>query len=210
MVNVKNGDFVRMEYVGRVASTGMIFDTTDEAIAKKAGIYQQSSLYGPKLAIYGSNMIMLGIEEAIQKAPLGKTEEFEIQPEKAFGGKEKSLVRMMPMKEFARQNVQPVPGMVMTLDNMMATVKSVSSGRVVVDFNHPLAGEPVIYSLKIVEVITDNQKKVEAMLSSVGVKGTVTAKGKELVVALDKSLSKDKSDAAKSAILAVVPGTTFV
>ena len=154
-------------------------------------------------------MIMYGIEEAIQKAQLGKSEEFTIAPGKAFGNKEPKLVRMMHDKDFARQNIKPVPGMVVSLDNMMATVKSVTSGRVMVDFNHPLAGEKVVYSLKVVEVISDNVKKIEAMLSSVGVKGTVTAKGKSLEVALDKSLPKDKMDAAKAAILVVVPGTTF-
>ena len=47
MVNVKKGDFVRLEYVGRVEGSGMIFDTTDESIARKAGIYEPSAMYGP-------------------------------------------------------------------------------------------------------------------------------------------------------------------
>lgn len=209
MANVKNGDFIRMEFTGRVASSGVIFDTTDESVAKKAGIYQPSTIYGPKLAIFGSKMIMRGIEQAIEKAQLGKSEEFALTPEQAFGQKDPSLVRMLPEKEFARQSIQPMPGMVIGLDNMLATVKSVTSGRVVVDFNHPLAGEKVIYSLKVHEIITDDKNKVDAMLASIGIKGTVAAKGKSLEISLDKSVPKEKADAAKSAILAVVPSATF-
>ena len=209
MVSVKKGDFVRLEFTGRVASTGAIFDTTDESVAKKAGIYEPNALYGPKLAIFGSRMIMMGIEEAIEAAHLGKTEEFMLSPQKAFGKREKQLVRMMPEKEFARQKIQPAPGMVLSLDDTIATVKSVTSGRVVVDFNHPLAGESVVYSLKVIEVISDPQKKIEAMLGSLGIPGTVSEKGKVLEVAFAKGQPSEMLERAKAAILVVAPGTVF-
>ncbi len=209
MVNIKRGDFVRMEYTGRVAATGAVFETTDEAVAKKAGVYDPNSIYGPKLAIFGSRMIMRGIEAAIESAPLGKEEEFVLKPEQAFGKREQSLIRMMPEKEFAKQNINPVPGMVISLDKMLATVKSVTSGRVVVDFNHPLAGEHVAYSLKVIEIISDDKHKLEAMLSSLGITGTVSEKGKSLEVSFAAGQSTQKLDAAKKAMLAVVPGATF-
>jgi len=192
-----------------VASTGQIFDTTDESVAKSAGIFEPSAIYGPKLAIFGARMIMPGLEEAIERAPLGKSEDFLIAPEAAFGKREQSLVRMMPEKEFSRRGIKPQAGMTITLDDMMATIKSVTSGRVVVDFNHPLAGENVVYALKIQEVIADPKKKLEAMLASIGVKGAVAEKDGKLAVAFDKSIPKEKLDAAKSAILAVAPGTAF-
>jgi len=209
MVSIKKGDFVRMEYTGKVAVTGAVFETTDESVAKKAGIYDPNAIYGPKLAIFGSRMIMRGIEAAIETAPLGKEEEFVLSPEHAFGKREQSLIRMMPEKEFAKQNVAPVPGMVISLDKMMATVKSVTSGRVVVDFNHPLAGEVVAYSLKVVEVISNDKHKLEAMLSSLGMPGTVSEKGKSLEVSFAAGQPAQKLDAAKKAMIAVVPGATF-
>lgn len=209
MVTVKKGDFVRLEFTGRVASTGAIFDTTDESVARKAGIYDSNAIYGPKLAIFGSKMIMMGIEQAIESASMGKSEEFVLSPEMAFGKRAKQLVRMMPEKDFLKQGVQPAPGMAVSLDNSMATVKSVTSGRVVVDFNHPLAGERVAYSLKVVEVISDDQKKVESMLASLGIAGTVSKSGKGLEVKFSKGQPTERLEQAKSAILAVAPGTAF-
>lgn len=209
MVSIKKGDFVRMEYTGRVAATGQVFETTDESIAKKAGIYEPNSIYGPKLAIFGSRMIMRGIEEAIESAALGKEEEFVLQPEKAFGKKEQSLIRLMPQKEFAKQNIKPVPGMVISLDRMLATVKSVTSGRVVVDFNHPLAGEKVAYSLKVTEIISDERHKLEAMLGSLGIKGAVQEKDGKLEVSFEKGQPSEKIGQAKRAMLAVVPAAKF-
>ena len=36
---MQKGDFLRIEYVGRVKLTGEIFDLTDEALARKEGIH---------------------------------------------------------------------------------------------------------------------------------------------------------------------------
>lgn len=209
MVGVKKGDLVRMEYTGRVASTGQVFDTTDEQLAREAGIFEKSAVYGPKLAIFGQNAMMRGMEEAVASSQLGKKGEFLISSDKAFGNKVAELTRVLSEKEFAKQSVQPVPGMVLTLDGKPAKIKSVTSGRVVVDFNHPLAGESVLYSLKVTEVISDPKKKIEAILSSAGVAGAVSEKGSGFRVEFGKSEGKEKVEAAKRAILAAVPGTEF-
>lgn len=209
MVQANRGDLVRMEYTGRTASTGMIFDTTSEEIARKAGIFEQSAIYGPKLALFGTNAIMRGMEEAIISSQLGKGEDFLIEPEKAFGARQPDLVRVLSEKEFAKNSVRPVPGMVITLDNALARVKSVTSGRVVVDFNHPLAGESVLYSLKVQEVISDDGKKIEAILSSLGVLADVSQNGSGRKVSFKADQAPEKLETAKRAILAVVTGTEF-
>jgi FKBP-type peptidyl-prolyl cis-trans isomerase 2 len=38
---MKKGDFVRIDFVGRLAATGEIFDLTSEEIAKKEGVYDE-------------------------------------------------------------------------------------------------------------------------------------------------------------------------
>lgn len=209
MVSVKKGDIVRMEYTGRIASTGQVFDTTDEPLARQAGIFEESSNYGPKLAIFGQNAIMRGMEEAIAASQLGKKGEFLITPGKAFGEKIAELIRVLSEKEFAKQSVQPVPGMMLTLDGRPAKIKSVTSGRVVVDFNHPLAGEPVLYSINVLEVISDPKKKIEAILSSLGIAAGISQKGEKFSVSFSKSESREKIESAKRAISAAVPGAEF-
>ena len=209
MVQANKGDLVRMEYTGRTASTGMIFDTTSEEIARKAGIFEQSAVYGPKLALFGTNAIMPGMEEAIISSSLGKGEDFLIEPGKAFGARQPDLVRVLSEKEFAKNRVQPVPGMVITLDNALARVKSVTSGRVVVDLNHPLAGESVLYSLKVQEVISDDGKKIEAILSLLGVSAEISQNGTGRRVSFKANQPQEKLETAKRAILSVVAGTSF-
>ncbi len=204
MANAKKGDIVKLEYTGRTAKTSQIFDTTDESIAKKAGIWESSGTYGPKYAVFGSGAIISGMEEAILKSPIGKSEDFAIEPGKAFGERDNALVRMIAEKEFHKNEVRPAPGMMVTLDGAIARVKSVTSGRVVLDFNHPLAGERVVYSIKVHEVISDDAKRAEALLASLGVKGTVSSEGGKLIVTLDKATDAKKAESAKRTIAAVV------
>jgi len=104
-----------------------------------------------------------------------------------------------------------VPGMILTLDGAIARVKSVTSGRVVIDYNHPLAGEQVIYSIKVHEVITDDKKKIEAILSANSLAGDISqssgaGNGGKFTVTL-KGVPAEKFEAAKRTISAVVPGT---
>lgn len=211
MVNVKSGDLVRIEYTGKAASTGAIFDTTSEETAKKAGIFDPSSPYGPKLTVFGAASMVEGIEEAIVTSKLGQTEEFTIPSEKAFGSRRPDFVRMLPEKDFYKQGVRPEIGMVVTLDGALAKVKSITSGRVVVDYNHPLAGESVTYALKVVEVISEPKKKAEAILASLGFSASakVTETGGKLKIEMAKGADAKKADMAKKTILALVPGTEF-
>jgi len=42
---VKEGDFIRLEYTGKVQETGNVFDTTDENVAEEAGIKLDNKSY---------------------------------------------------------------------------------------------------------------------------------------------------------------------
>jgi FKBP-type peptidyl-prolyl cis-trans isomerase SlyD len=206
MASVKKGDVVRLEYTGRMLKTGQVFDTTDESIAKKAGIWEPSEIYGPKRAVFGFGTIMPGMEEAILQSQLGKGEDFVIEPEKAFGARESALVRLISEKEFHKNNVKPLAGMMVTLDGAIARIKSVTSGRVVLDFNHPLAGERVIYSVRVHEIISDDARRAEALLASLGVKGKVSVVAGGILVLLENGTDAKKAEAAKRTIKAVVEG----
>ena len=209
MVQINKGDLVRIEYTGKLSSNGQIFDTTSEQVAREVGILQPGVSYGPKLAAFGTNTIMMGLEEAIASSQLGKPAEFAIPPAKAFGEKKPELVRMLSAKEFARQNLRPMPGMVLTLDGIAARVKSVESGRVVVDLNHPLAGEQVSYLLTVSDVITGPKEKIEALLATLGVQGTVSQNNGGFVVSISKDVAERRVLAVRGAIETIVPGTTF-
>ena len=200
---------VLLEYTGRLVSDGRIFDTTDEETAKRWGIFEPSARYGPRYAIVGAGVMIRGMEAAISAATVGSSADFQIPASMAFGERSPGLVRMMPERDFAKQGVRVAPGMTVTLDNSLARVKSVTSGRVVVDFNHPLAGEEVVYSLKLVQVISEDPKKAEAVLANFGLKGKAESADGKLAVTFQPNEPADKVREAKSALRALFPEIVF-
>ena len=51
----------------------------------------------------------------------------------------------------------------MNIDNSTAIVKSVNSGRVTVDMNHPYAGQQIIYEVKVTKQLTTEKDKIKAL-----------------------------------------------
>ena len=68
------------------------------------------------------------------------------------------------MSSFKKQNIYPYQGLQINLDGLMGIVRTISGGRVVVDFNHPLSGKDVTYEIEVVRQITDTHQKVMPLL----------------------------------------------
>ena len=154
---VKEGDFVSIKYAG--SSEGKVFDTNVAEEAKKAGLEQRRK-YSPLFVVAGKGQVVPGFDEALLKASEGKDEKASIPAAKAYGQANKDLVRLIPIAEFKKQGVTPYPGMVLNLDDTVAKVVSVESGRVKVDFNHPLAGKDLDFSFKIVKCAEGAEEKL--------------------------------------------------
>jgi len=162
---LKDKDFVYIDYVGKVKDTGEVFDTTIEEEAKKANIYSKEVRYKPKLVILGEHNIIQGLEEALYQMSPGEEKEIEIPPEKAYGPRDNTKVKIIPLGELRRQGINPHPNMVVRLSNgSLATIKSVSGGRVILDLNHPLAGKYLVYKVKVVKVLDNEMDKIKALI----------------------------------------------
>ncbi|MEM3399247.1 MAG: peptidylprolyl isomerase [Candidatus Micrarchaeia archaeon] len=170
---LQNGDFVEIEYTAKKASDGVVFDTTDEAKARSAGIYAENTRYGPLLVVVGKGHVVSGLDEALVGMEVGQERSVEVLPEKGFGKKDPKLLRVMSLNEFRKQRIEPYPGMPVTLDGISAVVKSVSGGRVMVDMNHPLAGEKLIYDVKVVRKLETEEEKIRGLLSSEKLDGEI-------------------------------------
>ena len=48
------------------------------------------------------------------------------------------------MSAFKKENITTQPGLQITVDEAVGMVKTVSGGRVIVDFNHPLSGKDIV------------------------------------------------------------------
>jgi len=71
-------------------------------------------------------------------------------------------VQMIPMKIFHQHKINPVPGTLFNFDNKVAKILTVSGGRVMVDFNNPLAGKDIVYNIKVLRKIEDINEKIKA------------------------------------------------
>ena len=191
---IKKRDFVEVEYTGRLKDGNLVFDTTDEKIAKEAQIFSEKTEYKPVIICIGEHHILRGIDEFLEGKEPGKFT-LELPAEKAFGKKSTELVKMIPTSKFTEQNINPVPGLRLNIDNYIGIVKTVSGGRTVVDFNHPLAGRDVVYDLKINKIVTDKKAQVEALLRVLlGVKAPVDVKEKKVVITFPAELPEKLMD----------------
>lgn len=163
-MNISKNDFVKIEYTGTIAETGQIFDTTHKDVAEKEKIYNPKMSYGPIIICVGEKQIIPGLDEELDGKEEGKTYHFKIPSEKAFGKKDSKLLRLIPQSVFTKNQIRPMVGLEVTLDNAPGIIRSVTAGRVYVDFNHPLAGKDLTYEVKILEKITDEKTKVESLL----------------------------------------------
>jgi FKBP-type peptidyl-prolyl cis-trans isomerase 2 len=160
-VKMREGDFVYIDYVGRVKETNEAFDSTKEEVARREGIYVPSKEYGPVPIVIGAGWVIGGLEEALKQMKVGETRRVEIPPERGFGERKAELVKLIPLSRF-RDEVKP--GDVITLQGLRGRVLSVSGGRVRVDFNHPLAGKTLVYEVEVRERVRGRVGKVKAIV----------------------------------------------
>jgi FKBP-type peptidyl-prolyl cis-trans isomerase 2 len=160
---MKEGDFVLVDFVGRVKESGEIFDLTIESVAKENGIYDPNFSYKPVPVIIGSHMIIKGVEEALTSMEVNEKKKITVKPEDGFGNRSEKLIRLIPISEFRKQDIDPFPGMSITMNGLHGRVLAVSGGRVKVDFNHVLAGKELEYDLEIKKLIDKTEEKVQAI-----------------------------------------------
>ncbi|MCS7128794.1 MAG: peptidylprolyl isomerase [Sulfolobales archaeon] len=162
---IQDGDFILLDYVAKVKETGNVVDTTIEDVAKREGIYDSSKFYGPMLIVVGRGWIVKGVEEALKQLEPNVEVEVEVPPEKAYGERDPGKVKILSLREFRKRGYEISVGDVVEYGGLTGVVKSISGGRVVVDFNNPLAGKTLVYKLRVVKKIEDLNEKVAALAS---------------------------------------------
>lgn len=160
---IKEGDFVSLNYLGRVKESGEIFDLTSEADAKKYDVYNKNAKYGFVTIVMGAAHILKGIDDALIGKKEGDSFKIELKPEQAFGERKPELIKLIPAKYFKKDKVEPYVGMKLNVDNAIGTIRSITGGRIVVDFNNPLAGRAVEYEIRVEKVVTDVAEQVKGL-----------------------------------------------
>ncbi|MBU3957885.1 MAG: peptidylprolyl isomerase [Nanoarchaeota archaeon] len=142
---MQKNDFIRISYSGKIKETQQEFDSGDSAV------------------VVGAKFVLPGIDEALEQMQIGEKKTIEVAPEKGFGLRDQKYIKLVPVSQFRNNKMDPYPGMIVSADNMHGRVLSVNSGRVRVDFNHPLAGKTLVYDLEVKAKIDDDKEKIKAL-----------------------------------------------
>jgi len=164
--NIQINDFIKLEYTARIKNTNEIFDLTSEELAKKEGIFNKEINYGPKIICVGQKEILSELDNFLINKELNKGYKIELSPEQTFGNRNNKLIKTLNTQNLLKQKINPYPGMQLNLGNLMGIIRSVTNGRTLIDFNHPLAGKVLSYELKIIEIIEDPKLKLESLLKN--------------------------------------------
>ncbi|NKF50976.1 peptidylprolyl isomerase [Shewanella sp. WXL01] len=109
----------------------------------------------PMLYLHGAENIIPGLEAALEGKAVGDKLEVNVEADQAYGEYHEGLRQEVPLEAFGEiQDI--VPGMRFIAETEMGQrpvqVTEVKDESVVVDGNHPLAGENLHFSVEVMEV----------------------------------------------------------
>lgn len=156
---ISEGDFIRLSYVAKLED-GTVFDTTEEEVAKEHGIYNENARYGDIFIVVGKGHVLKGLEEDIKGKNVGYKGTVELPPEKAFGPYNPELKDIFSISRFREK---PEIGQRVRVGDRIGTVERIVGRRVIVDFNHPLAGKKIIFDYEIKEKLEKPEDKIRAL-----------------------------------------------
>lgn len=117
---------------------------------------EEASKENPLDFLYGVGMMLPKFEENIAGLNEGDTTSFELQAVDAYGEKDERAVAQLPIDMFGETGLPPVGEILPLQDNQgnqfRAKVTEVSPEAVVVDLNHPMAGQNLHFEIEILTV----------------------------------------------------------
>jgi len=158
------GDFILIDHVAKVKETGEVFDTTIEETAKKEHLYKEGEIYEPKLVVIGEGWVLKTLDEGLTTIEITKKTPIEIPPKKAFGERDPEKIKRLSLRNLTAKGITPNLGMRVEYNGKMATIRTIGAGRVLLDFNPPLAGKTLIYEVTIQKKLTTKKQKIAALI----------------------------------------------
>jgi len=157
-----------IDYTAKVKDTEEIFDTTIEADAKKHSIHETDVKYQPKLVSIGevSYPVLKGLDEALAKTAVGDKLTVEVTPEKGFGERDSTKVRMIPLRKLGEDAEKVSVGDTIEIDNKKGIIRFIGSGRVQIDYNHRYAGKTILYDVNVIKSLDSENDKIEGILQN--------------------------------------------
>ena len=161
---LQKGDFILIEYTAKVKETNEVFDTTSEEVSQKEHLHKEGEIYEPKLIVIGEGWMLKTLDESFPTMAINKTATVEITPDKAFGARDPEKVKRVPLKQLLAKNINPAIGMRIEYGGKNAIIRSIGAGRVLLDFNPPLAGKTLVYEVTVQKKLKTKEDKVGALI----------------------------------------------
>ncbi|HIJ89613.1 MAG: peptidylprolyl isomerase [Desulfobulbaceae bacterium] len=145
MQRVSENDSVTIIYDG-LLSTGEKFDSSQDT--------------GPLQFQLGTGSVLPAFEQAVLGMAAKESKSITVAAKDAYGLKNEDLIMSVSRQGLAGQAITPgmILGMNMEQDGQQhkipATVLSVDTETVTVDFNHPLAGQDITYQITLLSIDT--------------------------------------------------------
>ncbi len=222
-METKKGDFVELKFTGKF--NGVVFDSNIEEDLKKL---QPDAKPLETIIAIGESMVVNGLDKALEGKEIGKQYTIAVSAQEGFGERKRELMKTLPLKTFTEKNISPYPGMILSMDDMLVKIITISGARVITDFNNPLAGKPLEYTFTMIRKVENPEEQTKAFFAyffrfvpEFEIKESVTVKGpkgmdvfinafkerfkkligKELVFQMEESKPKKEEKAQKIASL---------
>ena len=142
MAQAQNGDKVRVHYHGKLRS-GETFDSSEGR--------------EPLEFTIGSGQVIKGFDDGVTGMATGEKKTVEIPVGDAYGEKNDEMIIEFPKDQFP-PDMNPEVGMQLMMNNgqgqsFPVNIVEVKEESVVLDANHPLAGQDLIFDLELVEIV---------------------------------------------------------
>lgn len=141
MQQVKKGDTVKVHYHGKLTN-GTTFDSSEGREPLEFEV--------------GGGMVIPGFDDGVTGMAIGEKKTIHIPADQAYGPKQEEMIMEFPRDRFPEDMV-PEVGMQLNMSNgsgqnFPVTIAEVREVVVVLDANHPLAGEDLIFDLELVAI----------------------------------------------------------
>lgn len=141
MSQAKSGDTVKIHYTGTL-DDGTQFDT--------------SAGRDPLEFELGGGQVIPGFDTAVEGMAVGESKNVRIEPDQAYGERHDQLVQQVPRSALP-DDLEPEVGMGLQSQSpdgqvMMLMVTEVGEENIMVDANHPLAGQALNFDIELVEI----------------------------------------------------------
>lgn len=142
MQQVKSGDKVKVHYHGKLTS-GETFDS--------------SAGRQPLEFEVGSGMVIKGFDSGVMGMVVGDKRTLTISVDDAYGPRNPDMMINFPKDRFP-EGMEIEVGMPLVMNNgsgeqFQVRVAGIEGENVVLDANHPLAGEELIFDIELVEIV---------------------------------------------------------